>query len=312
MIRHWLSCARMSWNGGATRTSNSSSCDDLAESRTSTSSSLRRRSSVRLSAKLQSRRLARRRVQRPPAGTRAHRPVHRRADMVDRGHGSGFIRAFVDGLLAAGTPRVITDPDLANARAIRAYAKAGFREDRRGEHAGRPGAADGTRPMTTAVDRDRRRSHPAVGVLPGGARDHRPAGAHPLRDGPRADLHLRHRQAVARRGAERGELPAHFRLVYADPCRPRLRLLFPHLAGAAAGAVCAAAGSCRPDRGRLGNHREQRLRHQPLPFGNHLAGLFRRQHRQFGCRYVRDDRSASCLPRGCRPGIPSPSPSPSN
>jgi aminoglycoside 6'-N-acetyltransferase len=49
--------------------------------------------------------------------------------MVDRGHGSGFLRAFVDDLLAAGTPRVITDPDLANARAIRAYGKAGFRED---------------------------------------------------------------------------------------------------------------------------------------------------------------------------------------
>ena len=36
---------------------------------------------------------------------------------VDRGHGSAFIRAFIDGLLAAGTPRVVTDPDPANARA---------------------------------------------------------------------------------------------------------------------------------------------------------------------------------------------------
>jgi aminoglycoside 6'-N-acetyltransferase len=51
-------------------------------------------------------------------------------DMVDRGHGSAFIRTYVDGLLAAGTPRVITDPDPGNARAIRAYEKAGFRSDR--------------------------------------------------------------------------------------------------------------------------------------------------------------------------------------
>jgi len=49
-------------------------------------------------------------------------------DMVGRGHGSAFIRAFTDTLLAAGTPRVITDPDPANARAIRAYEKAGFRK----------------------------------------------------------------------------------------------------------------------------------------------------------------------------------------
>jgi aminoglycoside 6'-N-acetyltransferase len=50
--------------------------------------------------------------------------------MLDRGHGSVFIRSFVDSLLTAGTPRVVTDPDPANARAIRAYEKAGFRKDR--------------------------------------------------------------------------------------------------------------------------------------------------------------------------------------
>jgi aminoglycoside 6'-N-acetyltransferase len=37
---------------------------------------------------------------------------------------------FVDGLLSAGTPRVITDPEPGNARAIRAYEKAGFRKER--------------------------------------------------------------------------------------------------------------------------------------------------------------------------------------
>jgi aminoglycoside 6'-N-acetyltransferase len=51
-------------------------------------------------------------------------------DMVGRGHGSALIRAFVADVLQRGTPRVITDPDPQNARAIRAYKKAGFREDR--------------------------------------------------------------------------------------------------------------------------------------------------------------------------------------
>ena len=50
--------------------------------------------------------------------------------MVDRGHGSAFIRTFIDRLLVSGAPRVITDPDPANARAIRAYEKAGLRRDR--------------------------------------------------------------------------------------------------------------------------------------------------------------------------------------
>jgi aminoglycoside 6'-N-acetyltransferase len=51
-------------------------------------------------------------------------------DMVDRGHGSAFIRAFLERLIAAGAPRVLTDPDPANTRAVRAYEKAGFRKDR--------------------------------------------------------------------------------------------------------------------------------------------------------------------------------------
>jgi aminoglycoside 6'-N-acetyltransferase len=51
-------------------------------------------------------------------------------EMIDRGHGSAFIRAFVQALLMAGTPRVVTDPAAANTRAIRAYEKAGFQKDR--------------------------------------------------------------------------------------------------------------------------------------------------------------------------------------
>jgi aminoglycoside 6'-N-acetyltransferase len=63
-----------------------------------------------------------------PPGTRGIDQFIGEPDLVGCGHGSAFIRAFVDGLLAAGVPRVITDPSLRNARAIRACTKAGFRE----------------------------------------------------------------------------------------------------------------------------------------------------------------------------------------
>ena len=48
------------------------------------------------------------------------------AEMIGRGHGSAFIRAHADALLADGTPCVVTDPHPQNTRAIRAYEKAGF------------------------------------------------------------------------------------------------------------------------------------------------------------------------------------------
>jgi aminoglycoside 6'-N-acetyltransferase len=51
-------------------------------------------------------------------------------DMIGRGHGSAFIRQFADGLLTSGIPRLVTDPDPGNGRAVRAYAKAGFQSDR--------------------------------------------------------------------------------------------------------------------------------------------------------------------------------------
>jgi aminoglycoside 6'-N-acetyltransferase len=51
-------------------------------------------------------------------------------DMTERGHGSRLIRAFVDDRLAQGLPRMVTDPDPENPRAIRAYEKAGFARDR--------------------------------------------------------------------------------------------------------------------------------------------------------------------------------------
>jgi len=65
-----------------------------------------------------------------PAGTRGIDQFIGEPDMVNRGHGSAFIRAFADSKLNGGTPRMVTDPDPANARAIRAYEKAGFARDR--------------------------------------------------------------------------------------------------------------------------------------------------------------------------------------
>jgi aminoglycoside 6'-N-acetyltransferase len=50
--------------------------------------------------------------------------------MIGRGHGAGFIRQFAVHLLTSGVPRVVTDPDPENGRAVRAYAKAGFQSDR--------------------------------------------------------------------------------------------------------------------------------------------------------------------------------------
>ena len=65
-----------------------------------------------------------------PEGTRGIDQFIGEPDMIGHGHGPAFIGAFVDRQLAAGTPRVVTDPDPANTRAIRAYEKAGFRKDR--------------------------------------------------------------------------------------------------------------------------------------------------------------------------------------
>jgi aminoglycoside 6'-N-acetyltransferase len=65
-----------------------------------------------------------------PFGTRGLDQFIGEADMLGRGHGSAFIRAFAEQLLAKGTPRAVIDPDPANARAIRAYARAGFSKDR--------------------------------------------------------------------------------------------------------------------------------------------------------------------------------------
>jgi aminoglycoside 6'-N-acetyltransferase len=46
--------------------------------------------------------------------------------MIERGHGSRFIRQFVNDQLRQGLPRMVTDPDPLNLRAVRAYETAGF------------------------------------------------------------------------------------------------------------------------------------------------------------------------------------------
>ena len=48
-------------------------------------------------------------------------------ELLGVGHGPAIVEQFVGELFAEGTPRVIIDPDPKNARAVRAYEKAGFR-----------------------------------------------------------------------------------------------------------------------------------------------------------------------------------------
>ena len=61
-----------------------------------------------------------------PAGARGIDQYIGEPDLVGRGHGSAFVRAHCDRLFSAGAPAVGTDPHPDNARAIRAYEKAGF------------------------------------------------------------------------------------------------------------------------------------------------------------------------------------------
>src|SRR6266702_5936949 len=65
-----------------------------------------------------------------PEGTRGIDQFIGASDMIGRGHGSAFIRQFADARLHQGLPRIVTDPDARNLRAVRAYEKAGFVRDR--------------------------------------------------------------------------------------------------------------------------------------------------------------------------------------
>lgn len=62
-----------------------------------------------------------------PAGARGMDVFIGEADMLGRGHGSGFVRQHVDALFAAGVPAMGIDPNPDNAAARRAFEKAGFR-----------------------------------------------------------------------------------------------------------------------------------------------------------------------------------------
>ena len=73
-----------------------------------------------------------------PKGTRGIDLFIGEPGMIERGHGSGLIRTFVGDRLAHGLPRMVTDPDPENPRAVRAYEKAGF------EKAGLVDTPDGT------------------------------------------------------------------------------------------------------------------------------------------------------------------------
>jgi aminoglycoside 6'-N-acetyltransferase len=61
-----------------------------------------------------------------PAGTRGLDLFIGEADHVGRGLGSELLQAFADRAFAAGLRRLVADPDPRNARALRAYLKAGF------------------------------------------------------------------------------------------------------------------------------------------------------------------------------------------
>jgi aminoglycoside 6'-N-acetyltransferase len=61
-----------------------------------------------------------------PKGTRGIDLFIGEADMIAQGHGSAMLRAFADERLQRGAPRMVTDPDPRNLRAMRAYRNAGF------------------------------------------------------------------------------------------------------------------------------------------------------------------------------------------
>lgn len=61
-----------------------------------------------------------------PPGSRGIDQYIGEPELLDQGHGSAFVRAHCDRLFLAGAPAIGTDPHPDNARAIRAYEKAGF------------------------------------------------------------------------------------------------------------------------------------------------------------------------------------------
>ena len=62
-----------------------------------------------------------------PQGTRAIDLFIGDPNFLGQGHGAGLVRQFAQDLIDAGTPQVVIDPEVKNTRALRAYAKAGFK-----------------------------------------------------------------------------------------------------------------------------------------------------------------------------------------
>ncbi len=63
-----------------------------------------------------------------PPGSRGIDQYIGEPGMLNRGHGTAFLRQYCNQLFAAGAPVIGTDPDPDNLRACRAYQKAGFSE----------------------------------------------------------------------------------------------------------------------------------------------------------------------------------------
>jgi aminoglycoside 6'-N-acetyltransferase len=66
-----------------------------------------------------------------PPGSRAIDTFIGEPEMIGRGHGSRYLRLLAERLFAEGAPLIAIDPGVENARAQRAYARAGFRAEMR-------------------------------------------------------------------------------------------------------------------------------------------------------------------------------------
>jgi aminoglycoside 6'-N-acetyltransferase len=55
-----------------------------------------------------------------PLGTRGIDQFIGEPELLEQGRGTAFIRLFVESLFKAGAPRIVTDPNPRNSRAIRA------------------------------------------------------------------------------------------------------------------------------------------------------------------------------------------------
>src|SRR5262245_34074189 len=84
-------------------------------------------------------------------------------------------------------------------------------------------------------------------------------GTRPARHGPRADLQVRLREALARRGLQLRKLAAPDGLVHAVACHSRVALLRTAVARGTPLAGWRAARDGRTHRGQLGDLREHRL-----------------------------------------------------